>query len=104
VSQSRWNALTLDQRKKWVPLCPDFIVELKSPSDEVEDLRLKMQEYVENCLLLGWLINPETQRVEVYRGTMSIDILNSPTELSADEIMPGFVLNLTGILELRKQV
>lgn len=104
VSQSRWTALTLDQRKKWVPLCPDFIVELKSPSDEVEDLRLKMQEYVENGLLLGWLINPETQRVEVYRGTMSIDILNSPTELSADEIMPGFVLNLAGILELRKQV
>lgn len=60
VSQSRWNALTLDQRKKWVPLCPDFIVELKSPSDEVEDLRLKMQEYVENGLLLGWLINPDT--------------------------------------------
>ena len=104
MSQSRWTALTLDQRKKWVPLCPDFIVELKSPSDEVEDLRLKMQEYVENGLLLGWLINPETQRVEVYRGTMSIDILNSPTELSADEIMPGFVLNLAGILELRKQV
>gem|GEM_PF-384216 len=104
VSQSRWNALTLDQRKKWVPLCPDFIVELKSPSDEVEDLRLKMQEYVENGLLLGWLINPEMQRVEVYRGTISIDILNFPTELSADEIMPGFVLNLAGILEFRKQV
>ena len=98
VIQSRWNALTPSQRKKWVPLCPDFIVELKSPSDEVEDLRLKMQEYIENGLLLGWLIDPDTQMVEVYRVGKSIEFLNSPTELSGDEIMPGFVLNLVGIL------
>lgn len=99
VIQSRWNALTPSQRKKWVPLCPDFIVELKSPSDEVEDLRLKMQEYIENGLLLGWLIDPDTQMVEVYRVGKSIEFLNSPTELSGDEIMPGFVLNLVGILQ-----
>jgi len=99
VSQSRWNALTSEQRKKWVPLCPDFAVELKSPSDEVEDLRIKMKEYIENGLLLGWLIDPEMQAVEVYRAGGTIETLIQPTKLSAEELMPGFVLHLAGVLE-----
>lgn len=98
ISQSRWDALTPEQRQKWVPLCPDFVVELKSPSDEIEDLRLKMQEYLENGCQLGWLIDPETQTVEIYRADQPIDVLNQPTELSATELMPGFVLNLAGVL------
>jgi Uma2 family endonuclease len=98
VSQSRWEALTPEQRKKRVPLCPDFVVELKSSTDDVEDLRLKMQEYIENGLLLGWLIDPDEQMVEVYRSGCAIEVLTKPVELSADEIMPGFVLSLTGIL------
>jgi Uma2 family endonuclease len=98
VSQSRWEALTPEQRKKRVPLCPDFVVELKSSTDDVEDLRLKMQEYIENGLLLGWLIDPDEQMVEVYRSGGAIEVLTKPAELSADEIMPGFVLGLTGIL------
>ncbi|MEB3295584.1 MAG: Uma2 family endonuclease [Synechococcales bacterium] len=98
VSQARWEALTPAQRQKWVPLCPDFLVELKSPSDEVEDLRLKMQEYLENGLLLGWLIDPETQTVEIYRANQAIAVLNQPSSLDASEVMPGFVLLLAGIL------
>jgi Uma2 family endonuclease len=98
VSQSRWEALTPEQRKKRVPLCPDFLVELKSSTDDVEDLRIKMREYIENGLQLGWLIDPDSQMVEVYRSHRPIEVLTKPTELSADDVMPGFVLNLTGIL------
>jgi Uma2 family endonuclease len=98
VSQARWDALTPEQRKKRVPLCPDFLVELKSSTDDVEDLRIKMNEYIENGLRLGWLIDPDEQVVEVYRSGCAIEILTKPMELSADEIMPGFVLSLVGIL------
>jgi Uma2 family endonuclease len=98
VSQVRWEALTPEQRQKWVPLCPDFVVELKSASDDIEDLRLKMQEYLDNGLRLGWLIDPETQTVEVYRANQPVEILSNPTEISAEDIMPGFVLSLAGIL------
>lgn len=97
VSQARWQALTPEQRKKWVPLCPDFVVELKSASDEIEDLRLKMQEYVENGLRLGWLIDPETRLVEVYRQGEPVEVLAAPPELSAAAVMPGLVLSLVGI-------
>jgi Uma2 family endonuclease len=98
ISQSRWDALTPTQRQKWVPLCPDFLVELKSTTDDIEDLRLKMQEYVENGLPLGWLIDPETQIVEIYQADGTVETLNSPSSLDATPIVPGFVLNLTGIL------
>jgi Uma2 family endonuclease len=98
VSQARWEALTPEQRQKWVPLCPDFVVELKSNSDDIEDLRLKMQEYLNNGLRLGWLIDPETQTVEVYRANQPVESLSNPTEIAAQDIMPGFVLSLAGIL------
>lgn len=98
VSQARWESLTPGQRQKWVPLCPDFVVELKSASDDIEDLRLKMQEYLENGLQLGWLIDPDGQTVEVYRANQPVIFLSNPTEISAVEIMPGFVLSLAGIL------
>ena len=98
VSQSRWDALTPEQRKKWVPLCPDFVVELKSSSDDVADLRIKMLEYQENGLKLGWLIDPDRQIVEVYEADRTMELLNNPREISADGIMTGFVLNLAGIL------
>ena len=98
VSQSRWDALTLEQRKKWVPLCPDFVVELKSPSDDIADLQTKMLEYQENGLKLGWLIDPDRQIVEVYEADRPVELLNKPEEISADGIMAGFVLKLAGIL------
>jgi Uma2 family endonuclease len=98
VSQSRWQKLTPEQRKKRVPLCPDFVIELKSSTDEIEDLRLKMQEYLENGLRLGWLIDPDERVVEVYRSDQVIDRIRQPIELSADDILPGFILDLTDIL------
>jgi Uma2 family endonuclease len=98
VSEARWAALTPNQRQKWVPLCPDFLIELKSSTDDIADLRLKMVEYCENGLLLGWLIDPETQIVEIYSAVAPLVSLNNPASLSAAAVMPGFVLNLAGIL------
>jgi Uma2 family endonuclease len=98
IRLDRWEALTPEQRRKLVPLCPDFLVELRSPSDEIADIQAKMKEYVENGLRLGWLLDPETQKVEVYRGDHTIEILDNPTQLSGEDILHDFVLNLTGIL------
>jgi Uma2 family endonuclease len=99
IRLKRWEALTPEQRKKLVPLCPDFVVELKSPSDDIEDIHAKMKEYLENGLRLGWLLDPETQRVEVYRGDLTVEILEHPSNLSGDDVLSGFTLNLTGILD-----
>ena len=98
VSQSRWDALTPEQRKKWVPLCPDFVVELKSPSDDILNLQAKMLEYQEIGPKLGWLIDPDRQTVEVYEADRPVELLNNPEEISADGIMSGFVLKLARIL------
>lgn len=103
VSQSRWEALTLAQRKKFIPLCPDFLVELRSTSDELEKVQAKMLEYLENNLRLGWLIDPEIQIVEIYRSQQPVEVLNQPLTVSGEDVLPGFVLNLEGILtELNK--
>ncbi|MEQ8961536.1 MAG: Uma2 family endonuclease [Coleofasciculus sp. C2-GNP5-27] len=98
VRLERWQALTPEQRKKFVPLCPDFLVELRSLSDELEDIQAKMQEYLANGLLLGWLIDPQRQMVEIYRPNQAVETSNQPTTLSGESILPGFVLDLTGIL------
>lgn len=98
VRLERWQTLTPEQRKKYVPLCPDFVVELRSASDELMDLQAKMQEYLENGLQLGWLVDPETQTVEVYRSNQAVELLEKPVNLSGESILPGFVLALTGIL------
>ncbi|MEQ9548023.1 MAG: Uma2 family endonuclease [Coleofasciculus sp. G3-WIS-01] len=98
VRLDRWQALTPEQRKKFVPLCPDFLVELRSLSDELEDIQVKMQEYLANGLLLGWLIDPQMQNVEIYRPNQAVETLNQPTTLSGESILPEFVLDLTGIL------
>jgi Uma2 family endonuclease len=98
VSLERWQGLTLEQRKKYVPLCPDFLVELKSASDELEDVRAKMEEYLANGLQLGWLLNPENQTVEVYRPNLAVEVLQQPTSISGAPVLPEFVLDLTGIL------
>ncbi len=97
VSRQRWEALTPKERKGFVPLCPDFVVELRSESDSLTQLRSKMQEYMDNGAKLGWLINPQQRRVEIYRAGVAVEILENPTELSGEEVLPGFVLNLTRV-------
>ncbi len=97
VRIERWNALTSEQRKKFLPLCPDFAVELVSETDDVEDTQAKMQEYLANGLLLGWLINPKDKQVIIYRPNQTPEVLESPKSLFGEDVLPGFILNLEPI-------
>jgi Uma2 family endonuclease len=92
-----WNALTPEQRKRFLPLCPDFVMELVSESDDLADTQGKMREYIANGLRLGWLINPKNQQVEIYRPNQEIEVLESPTSLSGEDVLPGFILDLQPI-------
>lgn len=94
VERSRLEALTDEQRRKFAPLCPDFIIELRSPTDRLRIVQDKMQEYLDNGTKLGWLIDPEQKRVYVYRSRSPIQELEAPEEISGDPVLPGFVLNL----------
>lgn len=94
VERSRLEALTDEQRKKFVPLCPDFIIELRSPTDRLSVLQDKMQEYLDNGAKLGWLIDPEQKRVYVYRPHSEVKELHNPEKISGGPILSGFVLNL----------
>ncbi len=97
----RWNTLTESQQDGFPPIAPDFVIELVSPSDlknqRYEDLQEKMQEYMDNGIRLGWLIEPLTQKVEIYRPQQAVEVLQSPTTLSGEEVLPGFVLDLKPI-------
>ncbi len=94
VIRERWESLTPQQRKGFVPLCPDFVVELRSESDSLPKLQAKMREYMENGSRLGWLINLQKMQVEIYRPAQEVEVLENPTQLSGEGILPGFVLNL----------
>ncbi|MBA3921087.1 MAG: Uma2 family endonuclease [Nostocaceae cyanobacterium] len=97
VERSRWEALTKEERKKFPPLAPDFVIELRSETDRLPPLQSKMLEYRDNGVRLGWLINPQQQQVEIYRLGREVEVLQSPTTLSGEDILPGFVLNLAKI-------
>ena len=97
VQRDRWDALTPQQQDGYVPLCPDFVVELRSPTDTLSDLQAKMQEYIDNGARLGWLINPQDRQVEIYRPLQETEVLRSPTNLSGEGVLPGFVLSLQRI-------
>ena len=98
VAKTRLDALTEEQRKRFIPLCPDFVVELHSPSDSLAVARDKMQEYLDNGARLGWLIDPEEKKVYVYRPDSPVQELQAPKNLSADPVLPGFALDLREIL------
>ena len=97
VEKSRWSALTPEQKDKFIPLCPDFVIELLSPSDSLKKTQEKMQEYMENGCRLGWLINRKKREVEIYRPGQDVEVLQSPLTLSGENVLPGFVLNLQKI-------
>lgn len=92
VRRDRWNALTKEQRRGFAPLCPDFVVELRSPTDSLPVLREKMQEYLSNGAELGWLIDPLEKRVHIYRPGQPVEILEDPEYVSGDPLLSGFVL------------
>ena len=102
IQLERWQALSQEQRERFPPICPDFIIELRSESDSLVKLRKKMIEYQDNGVSLAWLIDPQTPLVEIYRHGKTREILNfsvnNPPLLSGEEILPGFVLDLAVIL------
>ena len=96
VERSRIVAIDPDP-EKFLPLAPDFLIELRSATDSLPKLQQKMQEYQANGVRLGWLIDPQNQRVEIYRIDRETEILQSPTQLSGEHVLPGFTLDLTTI-------
>ncbi|MGA1623186.1 MAG: Uma2 family endonuclease [Synechocystis sp.] len=97
LKREKWESLTLEQQRKFVPLCPDFVIELRSPSDDLKPLREKMQEYQENGAQLGWLIDRQTRTVEIYRPGQAVEVLNNPESLGGETVLPDFVLDLAPI-------
>ncbi len=102
VLRSRWEALSSEDKRKFPPLCPDFVMELRSQTDSLEKLRLKMLDYRANGCRLGWLIDPQTPLVEIYRLSQDVETINfsfdQPPTLSGEDVLPGFLLDLTPIL------
>jgi len=99
VRNDRWNALTTqEQEEKFAPICPEFVIELRSRSDRKKKLQEKMREYLTQGARLGWLIDPRDGTVEIYRPGQPVEILNKPAKLSGEDVLPGFVLDLKGIL------
>ena len=97
LEQASWNSLSPQQRQGFVPLCPDFVIELRSESDRLAPLQAKMQEYIVNGAKLGWLIDPHNQRIEIYRCGREMEILENPGHLSGENVLPGFVLDLNRV-------
>ena len=94
VEQSRWDALSLAEQEKFPPLAPDFVIELRSRTDDLALLQAKMQEYLDNGVRLGWLINPQDQQVEIYRPGQDVEVRSLPTQLSGKDVLPGFTLDV----------
>jgi Uma2 family endonuclease len=99
VLRSRLVGLTADQKQKFLPLCPDFVVEIRSPSDRLSTVQAKLQEYIDNGARLGWLIDPASRMVYVYRPNQPVEHLENPTTISGEPVLAGFVLDLQRIWE-----
>lgn len=102
IRQDRWDTLTSEEKESFPPIAPDFVLELMSPTDRLVDTQAKMQDYQQSGVRLGWLIdglrpaigNRKTRRVEIYRTSRSVEVLNSPSHLDGEAVLPGFCLNL----------
>ena len=98
IEKSRWEAVGEDEQDDLLVICPDFVAELRSKTDRLSAVQKKMREYLDNGARLGWLIDPKSQRVEIYRLGREVEILDTPASLSGEDVLPGFTLDLTGIL------
>lgn len=94
IKLERWDALTGEQKEKFPPICPDFVIELLSPSDSLKIAQDKMREYLDHGVPLGFLINRKSRQVEIYRQGQKVEVLDSPATLSGEDVLKGFVLNL----------
>ncbi|VEP17996.1 conserved hypothetical protein [Hyella patelloides LEGE 07179] len=99
VAVAKWNSLTKKQQRKFAPIDPDFVIELISPTDDLDELQNKMREYMNCGVKLGWLINPEDRQVEIYRQQEELEILDNPETLSGEDILPNLIVSLKDIFE-----
>ncbi|MEG4518964.1 Uma2 family endonuclease [Microcoleus sp. AT9b-C5] len=97
IKLEKWQTLTPEQQQKFAPICPDFIIELRSPSDNLQPLKDKLQEYINNGVSLGWLIDRKNRKVYIYRPNSEVECLDNPATLSGESILPEFVLQLSTI-------
>ena|SRR5438477_8844597 len=97
MSKEKWNALTPSERRKFAHVVPEFVIELRSPTDYLGDVQDKMAEYVENGVKLGWLIDPAEQKVHIYRADGEVEILDNPEKISGEDVLVGFELNVREI-------
>ena len=95
VSLPRWEALSREEQEKFPPICPDFVIELRSRTDSLKEIHSKMHEYLDSGLRLGWLINPQQQEVEIYRPHQSVEIRQLPADLTGEDVLPKFSLSLS---------
>ncbi|MDB9317722.1 MULTISPECIES: Uma2 family endonuclease [Cyanophyceae] len=94
IKLERWNALSDEEKQKFPPICPDFVIELLSPSDSLKTTQDKMREYIDNGVRLGLLINRKSRQLEIYRRGKEVEVLESPATVSGEDVLNGFVLNL----------
>jgi Uma2 family endonuclease len=94
VKLERWQQLSPEERQGFPPICPDFVIELRSRTDRLKPLQAKMQEYLDSGLQLGWLFNPQDQQVEIYRSGQAKELRDLPTQLSGESLLPGFELQV----------
>jgi len=97
VKLERWEALTAEEKQSFAPICPDFVVELRSASDDMKPLREKMQEYMVNGAKLGWLIDRKNRKVEVYRQGCDVEVLDNPACLLGEDLLPEFILDMSEV-------
>ena len=97
IARERWEAMDDDDRHKFSPIAPDFVAELRSPSDRLPVAQAKMEEYIDNGVRLGWLIDPPQRRVYIYRPGQPVETLENPETVSGEPVLPGFTLNLADI-------
>jgi Uma2 family endonuclease len=97
IRQDRWDALTPQQKEIFPPIAPDFVLELMSPSDRLTVAQAKLQEYIDNGVQLGWLIDRQSRSVEIYRVGRSPELLSSPATLTGEDVLPGFVLEMESV-------
>ncbi|MCC5627133.1 Uma2 family endonuclease [Nostoc sphaeroides] len=97
IKRDRWEAIPAELRKKFAPICPEFVIELRSESDNLRILQDKMQEYIDNGTQLGWLIDRKQRRVFIYRPNIAVEVLDNPKTLFGETLLPGFVLDLNQV-------
>lgn len=97
IKLERWNQLTPAQKTQFAPICPDFVAEIRSKTDSLEQLQAKLQEYIENGASLGWLIDRQNRGCYIYRPQTEVQCLNNPDTVSGGDVLPGFTLNMSKI-------